>query len=37
MADLTQNHKTVLEFGDRKIDKGLSAEYFDVHYLERAR
>ena len=37
MADLKQNHKTVLEFGDRKIDKGLSAEYFDVHYLERGR
>jgi len=37
MADLKQNHKTVLEFGDRKIDKGLSAEYFDVHYLARGR
>lgn len=37
MTDLKQNHKTVLEFGDRKIDKGLSDEYFDVHYLERGR
>ena len=37
MADLKRNHKTVLEFGERKIDRGLSDEYFDVNYLERKR
>ncbi len=37
MRDVKQNHKTVLEFGDRKIDRGLSDEYFDVRYLERGR
>jgi hypothetical protein len=37
MADLKRNHKTVLEFGERKLDRGLSDEYFDVNYLERKR
>ncbi|HTY77606.1 MAG TPA: outer membrane lipoprotein-sorting protein [Candidatus Bathyarchaeia archaeon] len=37
MADQKRNHKTVLEFGERKLDRGLSDEYFDVHYLERGR
>ncbi len=37
MRDVKQDHKTVLEFGDRKIDRGLSDEYFDVRYLERGR
>lgn len=37
MHDVTQNHKTVLEFGDRKINRGLSDEYFEVYYLERGR
>jgi uncharacterized protein len=37
MAELKRNHKTRLEFGDRKLDRGLSDEYFDVHYLERGR
>jgi len=37
MADLKRNHKTTLEFGDHKLDRGLSDEYFDVNYLERKR
>jgi len=37
MADLKRNHKTTLEFGDRRLDRGLSDEYFDVNYLERKR
>ncbi len=37
MADLKRKHQTILEFGDRKLDRGLSDEYFDVHYLERGR
>jgi hypothetical protein len=37
MADRKQKHRTVLEFGERKLDRGLGDEYFDVHYLERGR
>jgi hypothetical protein len=37
MHEVTQDHKTVLEFSDRKINKGLGDEYFEVSYLERGR
>jgi len=37
VVDLTRNHKTILELGERKLDRGLNDEYFDVRYLERGR
>ena len=37
MRDVTQDHKTVLEFTDRRINRGLSDEYFEVAFLERGR
>ncbi len=37
MHDVTQDHRTVLEFTDRKINRTLSDEYFAVSYLERGR
>lgn len=37
MEDLKRKHKTRLEVEDRKIDRGLGDEYFDVRYLERGR
>ena len=37
MHDVTRNHKTVLEFENRRIDRGLGDRYFEVHYLERER
>jgi hypothetical protein len=35
--DVIRNHQTVLTITDRKINRGLSDEYFDVSYLERGR
>lgn len=37
MHDVKQGHKTVLEFIERKINRGLSDEYFEVAFLERGR
>jgi hypothetical protein len=37
MHDVEQAHKTVLEFTERKINRGLGDEYFVVAYLERGR
>jgi hypothetical protein len=37
MTDVKRNHMTVLDVTDRKVDAGLSDDYFDVRYLERGR
>ena len=37
MTDLKQKHMTVLDVTERKVDAGVSDEYFDVRFLERAR
>jgi uncharacterized protein len=37
VQDVIRNHQTVVTVTDRKIDRGLSDEYFDVSYLERGR
>jgi hypothetical protein len=35
--DVTRDHRTVLSVTDRRIDRGLSDEYFGVSHLERGR
>jgi uncharacterized protein len=37
MVDLVRTHTTRLVFSNRKVDRGLTDEYFDARYLERGR
>lgn len=37
MSDLTDNHKTLIQYRDRKIDGGLDEGVFSVRSLERPR
>ncbi len=35
MHDLKRDHRTVLDFSNRRINQALSAQYFTIRYLER--
>jgi outer membrane lipoprotein-sorting protein len=35
MHNLKRNHRTILEFSNRRVDQGLDDRYFTVRYLER--
>ena len=37
VKDVTRSHETVLTVTERRLDRGLSDEYFGVSYLERGR